>query len=118
MAATAKSAKKAQKSDNILRRVGQGRLLPIDFFIKHWVYVVLGMGMIMIYITNRYQCLTLMEEIQRLEKELEIAKTERIRERSEYMGRIRESSMQELVESKHLNLKVQDQPPYRLPAKK
>ena len=63
----------------------------------------------MVYITNRYQCL-----IRKLEHELEIVQTERIRERSEYMSRIRESSMQELVDTMHLNLRVQDKPPYRL----
>ena len=68
----------------------------------------------MVYITNRYQCLTRMEEIRKLEHELEIVQTERIRERSEYMSRIRESSMQELVDTMHLNLRVQDKPPYRL----
>ena len=62
----------------------------------------------MVYITNRYQCLTRMEEIRKLEHELEIVQTERIRERSEYMSRIRESSMQELVDTMHLNLRVQD----------
>lgn len=67
----------------------------------------------MVYITNRYQCLTRMEEIRKLEHELEIVQTERIRERSEYMSRIRESSM-ELVDTMHLNLRVQDKPPYRL----
>ena len=68
----------------------------------------------MVYITNRYQCLTRMEEIRKLEHELEIVQTESIRERSEYMSRIRESSMQELVDTMHLNLRVQDKPPYRL----
>ena len=68
----------------------------------------------MVYITNRYQCLTRMEEIRKLEHELAIVQTERIRERSEYMSRIRESSMQELVDTMHLNLRVQDKPPYRL----
>ena len=68
----------------------------------------------MVYITNRYQCLTRMEEIRKLEHELEIVQTERIRERSEYMSRIRESSMQELVDTMHLNLRIQDKPPYKL----
>ena len=70
--------------------------------------------MVMIYITNRYQCLTRMEHIRALEQELEIVETERIRVKSIYMSRIRESSMQEMVDTMHLNLRVQDQPPYRL----
>ena len=55
-----------------------------------------------------------MEDIRKLEQELEIVETERIRERSTYMSRIRESSMQEMVDTMHLNLKIQDQPPYKL----
>ena len=31
------------------------------------------------------------------------------------MGRIRETAMQEMVDSLHLNLKVQSQPPYKIP---
>lgn len=75
---------------------------------------MLAVAMVMIYITNRYQCLTRMEHIRALEQELEIVETERIRVKSIYMSRIRESSMQEMVDTMHLNLRVQDQPPYRL----
>jgi hypothetical protein len=101
-------------SNNLLLSLIHGRLLSIDYILKNWVYVLLGVGMIMVYITNRYQCLTLMEEIRRLEHRLEVVQTERIRERSEYMSRIRESSMQELVDSMRLDLHVQDKPPYLL----
>ena len=73
------------------------------------------MVMLLVFITNRYQCLTRMEEIRKLEQTLEVVETERIRERSTYMSRIRESSMQELVDTMHLHLKIQDQPPYKLP---
>ena len=55
-----------------------------------------------------------METIQRLERELEVAKTERIREKSTYMSRIRESRMQHKVDSLRLGLTVQEQPPFRL----
>jgi hypothetical protein len=70
--------------------------------------------MLMIYITNRYTCQTQMETIQRLEHELEVAKTERIREKSTYMSRIRESKMQQKVDSLRLGLTTQERPPYRL----
>jgi hypothetical protein len=70
--------------------------------------------MFMIYITGRYECQTQMETIRSLERELEVAKTERIRAKSVYMSRIRESSMQHMVDSLHLDLTVQEQPPYRI----
>lgn len=108
---------KKKKKDNLILRAIHGRLLSIDFFRSHWLAVLIAVVMVMIYITNRYQCLTRMEQIRALEQELEIVETERIRVRSTYMSRIRESSMQEMVDTMHLNLKVQDQPPYRLSKK-
>ncbi len=58
-----------------------------------------------------------MEEIRRLETELEIVKTERLRVRSAYMSNTRESSMQHLIDSLGLNLRVQDRPPFKLEKK-
>ena len=113
MAQAAGKSKKI-KDDNLLVRLINGRLLSSDFFARHWKSVLLAILMVLIYITNRYQCLTRMEEIRRLEQELEVVETERIRVRSTYMSRIRESSMQEMVDTMHLNLRIQDKPPYKL----
>ena len=98
----------------MLKRALNGRVLSSDFFLRHWKAVLTLVVMVLIYITNRYQCLTRMEEIRKLEQTLEVVETERIRERSTYMSRIRESSMQELVDTMHLHLKIQDRPPYKL----
>ena len=70
---------------------------------------------IMVYITTKYTCQTNMEKIASLERTLEIVNNEKARERSAFMGRIRETAMQEMVDSLHLNLKVQSQPPYKIP---
>ncbi len=113
MAQAAGKSKKI-KDDNLLVKLINGRLLSSDFFARHWKSVMLAILMVLIYITNRYQCLTRMEEIRRLEQELEVVETERIRVRSTYMSRIRESSMQEMVDTMHLNLRIQDKPPYKL----
>lgn len=100
--------------DSLMRRAAQGKLLSTDFFRRHWLPVLGVVAMLMIYITNRYTCQTQMETIQRLERELEVAKTERIREKSTYMSRIRESKIQQQVDSLRLGLTVQDRPPYKL----
>ena len=47
-----------------------------------------------------------MEKIAALERTLEIVNNEKARERSAFMGRKRETSMQHMVDSLHLNLKV------------
>lgn len=102
---------------SIMRRALHGRMLSLDFFSRHWLWVLTIVVMLMIYITSRYTCQTQMEDIQRLTRELEVAKTERVREKSVYMSRIRESQMQHMVDSLHLGLTVQEQPPYKISLK-
>lgn len=103
-----------RQADSLMLKALHGRLLSTDFFRRHWLPVLGVVAMLMIYITNRYTCQTQMETIQRLERELEVAKTERVREKSTYMSRIRESKMQHKVDSLRLGLTVQDRPPYRI----
>lgn len=105
---------KKQKRDSFLFAALRGKLLSSDFLMRNAGNILLVVIMILVYITNRYECLTSMEEIRRLNRELEIVDTERVRVRSMYMSRIRESSMQQLVDTMHLNLKVQDRPPYKI----
>ena len=100
--------------DTFMLRALHGRILSIDFFRRNWLVVLAAVIMLMVYITNSYTFQTQMETIRTLERELEVAKTERIRAKSNYMSRIRESSMQETVDSLGLGLRVQDQPPFRV----
>lgn len=103
--------------DTFLLRTLHGRIISIDFFRRNW-WVVLGIVvMLMVYITNRYTCQTQMERIRTLEHDLEVAKTERVRAKSAYMSKIRESSIQEIVDSLGLGITVQEQPPYKLSRK-
>ncbi len=114
MAKNNTETKGKKDNDTLLLRALHGRLLSTDFFAKNWLRVLLVVVMILIYITNKYQCLTRMETIRELEQDLEIVETERIRVRSEYMSRIRESAMQQLIDTMHLNLKVQERPPFKI----
>lgn len=91
-----------------------GGVVSSDFFYKHKLKIFVFLILVMFYISTKYQCLTGMETIKRLENELEVVKTESIRERSEYMSRVRESAMAELADSICPGLSVQPQPPYEL----
>lgn len=115
-----KTKKKQPKvaSDTWLLKALHGKLLSTDFFAKNWGKILCVLIMILIYITNKYNCQTRMETIQTLTRRLEVVETERIRERSTYMSRTRESGMQQLVDSMHLNLHIQEQPPFTIPYKK
>ncbi|MDE6459915.1 MAG: hypothetical protein K2K52_03655 [Paramuribaculum sp.] len=114
-------AEKKKKKDNenpgVIGRIRSGQVISSDFFARNWLAVFAGMMAIMFYITSKYNCQTKMEEIQRLNTELEIVKTERLRVRSAYMSSTRESSMQQLIDSLGLNLRVQDRPPFKLGSK-
>lgn len=104
--------KRKETSGNILRQIMYGQVVSGDFFARNWIVIVLIMFLILIYIAGKYTCMTKMEEVRRLTSELEVVKAERVRVQSEYMSNIRESSMQVMVDSLHLGLKVQDIPPY------
>lgn len=109
---TAKNKK--NKAGKMFVQAMRGRLISTDFFSRHWITITLVVLMFIWYMTNNYECKTSMETIQKLEKRLEIVKTERIREQSMYMSRIRESSMRQLVKRHRLDLEIQDTPPYKI----
>lgn len=91
-----------------------GKLISTDFFQRHWKIIVLVMFMVLIYITNRYNSRSSEEKLVELRKEYVITHTEFVKERGRYMSNTRETSMQQLVDSLHLDLHIQSQPPYKL----
>jgi hypothetical protein len=107
--------RKMFKSLNVFaERALHGELLTLDLFLKHWIRIFLFVAMIIIFISSKYECQTCMEEIKTLKRDLEIIETECVRVKGEYMSRVRESYMAHLVDSMRLNLKVQEQPPFKL----
>ncbi|MCH5245162.1 MAG: hypothetical protein J1E84_01765 [Muribaculaceae bacterium] len=102
---------------SIIGKVLRGQVISVESFARYWYIVLLAIVIPMTYITTKYECQTKMEEIRRLERDLEIVKTERIRAKSHYMSRTRESSMNQLLDSMHLQLHVQDTPPFKISAK-
>lgn len=113
-----KSTKNKKSGDNesssLFFNAIRGRMLSTDFFVKNWGKILCMVIMLLVFITNKYNCQTRMETIQSLTRQLEVVKTERIRERSKYMSRTRETGMQELVDSMHLNLHIQERPPFQI----
>ena len=95
-------------------RAFHGEVLSLDFFVKHCIQVALYVVMVVNFISSKYECQTSMEDIKSLKRDLEIVETECVRVKGEYMSRVRESYMAHLVDSLRLNLKVQEQPPFKL----
>ena len=112
------SKKKRTKAGSVLNSALYGRWISTRFFGKYWAVILAAVVMILVYITNRYQCMTAMETIQHLEKELMVVKTERIRQKSYYMSSIRESAMQQRIDSLNLRLKISDRPPFKISVEK
>lgn len=103
-----------QRSSSVMRRLLFGQVISSDFFARNWLGIVLGIFIVLAYISGKYSCQRKMEEVRRLTREYEIVSAEMVRMRSSYMSEIRESSMQAMVDSFHLGLSVQENPPYRL----
>ncbi|MDE5811054.1 MAG: hypothetical protein K2G64_00865 [Muribaculaceae bacterium] len=101
-------------SDGIFSGLIHGRWLSTRFFSRYWGPILLIMGMIIFYIANRYDCLSKMEEIKHLERELEVVRSEAIRQKSAYMSNTRESVMTERINAIGLDLSVSTHPPYRV----
>ena len=103
---------KKPTAGSVLRQLLYGHAVSSDFFARNWVSMVLVVAMLMIYIAGKYTCQRKMEQVRSLNRELEIVIAERIRVRSDYMGKIRESTMQHMVDTMKLGLNVREYPPF------
>jgi hypothetical protein len=92
----------------------RGQVISSDFFARHWLPILIFIIVMMVYITTKFTYRTNIEKIEALQKQLEIVQNESSRERSSFMSRIRETSMQQLVDSLGLDLRVQPQPPFTI----
>lgn len=117
MAKEQKNTKNRRRKSNIVSRMINGRMVSTNFFRRYRAWILLVMAFALTYIYIRYECMTSMENIQKLEKQLEVVNTLAIREKSLYMSNIRESSMNHLLKANGMNLKVTDRPPYKLKIK-
>lgn len=97
-----------------MRRALHGQIISVEFFKRHWLGVLCIVVLLLMYISTKYICQTRIEKIDKLNRELEVVKTERVRVRSEYMGRTSESAMQHMVDSLHLGIESRERPPYLL----
>lgn len=101
-----------RKKSDFLYRATYGQVISINFFLRHWLIVISVMGLVIFYIAGNYMVRENRDEIERLRRQLAIVKTERIRVRENYMSRIRESSMTQMIDSLELDLRIQNETPY------
>lgn len=106
--------KPRKRKSNVVKSVLRGRIVSTNFLRRYRVWIGLVMFFALTYIYVRYECLTTMENIKKLEDKLEVARTERIREKSEYMSNIRESALNDYLTARGMKIKVANHPPYKL----
>lgn len=106
-----------EQKDSIFYRAIQGRLVTGAFFARHWLQLFIIVSMVILYMTNRYSCRSYMGQVRRLQDSLEIVESESYRVRGIYMGRIRESEMQQRLDTLGLDLAIQSRPPYHISRK-
>ena len=97
---------------SLLSNVFHGRVVSSDFFARNWLIIAVLVIFLMAYISSNYINKIKREQVAYYTAQAEMMKTERNRARSKYMGQVRESAMQAMVDSLHLGLMVQDDPAY------
>lgn len=91
-----------------------GRSLSLEFFKRNaWLLMVFVVAVLSL-MGLRYKTKTKMEEIKRLNVELQRAESSKLQEKAAYMSLIRETEMKRMVEEKGLGLVFQELPPYEL----
>lgn len=98
----------------ISRHLIFGDVMSSNFFKNNKFTIFIVIALLMAYITSKYECMTKMEEIRTLERELAIVKSKSLRERGLYRSSTRESVMQHRIDSIGLRLQKQLTPPYKL----
>lgn len=109
-----KKKKLGDKAGGWFREMRNGEVVPVDFFTNNaWILIVFLVAILSL-IGLRYKTKSKMAEIKQLRHNLELAQSEKLREKAEYMSLIRETEMRRLVSEKHLGLVFQEQPPYEI----
>lgn len=98
----------------ISRHLIFGDVMSSNFFKNNKFTIFIVIALLMAYITSKYECMTKMEEIRTLERELAIVKSKSLRERGLYRSSTRESVMQHRIDSIGLRLQKQVTPPFKL----
>ncbi|MCF0181527.1 MAG: hypothetical protein HUK11_04650 [Muribaculaceae bacterium] len=94
-----------------------GKFLSVAFFKRYTIHIAFIVGMVLMYISNKYTCQKYMTEINQLKEQLESANTDWVNASAKYNSMIRESQMKAFVDTMHIHLIAPEQPPYSLDTK-
>ena len=98
-----------------LRYMVTGRGISSEFFQENFFATGLVIIFCVGFIAIRFDCVTSMERIRSLNRQIEGMRTYKQHERSRYMTLTRESTMQHCVDSLGLGLVIPEQYPLSIP---
>lgn len=91
-----------------------GTILTEDFFVKNTRFMFVVFFIVVLYISNRYSCISKMAEIQSLERDLKDVKYESLTISTDLIGVSRQTQVQTLVDQNGLELQVAKEPAFRI----
>ena len=91
-----------------------GTILTEDFFLKNTRFMLVVFVLIVLYISNRYSCISKMSEIESLRKELKDAKYESLAISSDLTGVSRQSQVEFLLKQNGVDLVTPVDPVYKI----
>lgn len=114
---SAKSKKKKKSTSglgNVIDDIKSGKSVSLQTLRSNaWIIVVVLISLIAL-MGLRYETKTKMEQIKKLNLELQRAESSKLQEKAMYMSLIRETEMKRMVKEKGLPLEFQDQPPFEI----
>src|SRR5574344_949401 len=105
-------AKNKENKSSFINDFLHGTIVSYKFFAKHWPHVACLMIFIIVFIASKYTVQTQMEQIIKLNKDLNNAKTEMVRESANFNSRTREPEMRQMLDTLHIGLTSPEQPPF------
>ena len=110
--------KRGNKASETMGGLLLGRsFLSLDFFRRNVLFIVFITGLMLMYIGNKFECQSKMQEVLSLKTELDNAKTDCVNASAKYNSMIRESQMKSFVDTMHIDLTNPERPPYYLTQK-
>lgn len=91
-----------------------GTILTEDFFVKNTRFIVVIFVITVLYISNRYSCISKLAEIESLKKELKDAKYESQTISSQLTALSRQTQVRSLLDKNGIDLKSPTEPSYKV----
>lgn len=110
--------KHGSKATEAMNGIIMGRsFLSLEFFRRNFLFIIFITGLLLMYIGNKFECQSKMQEVMSLRTELDNAKTDCVNASARYNSMIRESQMKAYVDTMHIDLSNPERPPYHLSKK-